>query len=278
MLPTFLGIGVPRGGTTWLHELLDSHPDVYVPARRKEVRYFNVHYERGIDWYQRFFPSHEKAVRYKAIGEISPGYLYGNQVPERIADIATVRRLILMLRNPIDRAYSHFCWRIRLVNYRGSFSQFLTDYSDVVQWGMYSQYLQNYLRVFSRAKLLILIHEQAFRDIPKTRQQIAQFLDIDARRFPEHAGEHRVNATAVPRFQGAYKMASTLGNMIRRFDLDWIPNTGRRLGLQRLFGQRKTPLPKMTDEDRQYLAKQFAPDVAALEQMLQVDLSCWPMK
>ena len=51
-LPTFLGIGVQRGGSTWLHTLLTSHPDVYLPTRRKEVRFFDRDYERGLKWYE----------------------------------------------------------------------------------------------------------------------------------------------------------------------------------------------------------------------------------
>ena len=61
-LPTFLGIGVPRGGTTWLHTTLISHPDVYMPTRRKEVRFFDRYYERGLGWYETFFCAPEHPV------------------------------------------------------------------------------------------------------------------------------------------------------------------------------------------------------------------------
>ena len=54
-LPTFLGIGVQRAGTTWLHTLLNSHPDVYMPTHRKEIRFFDRYYERGLSWYEEFF-------------------------------------------------------------------------------------------------------------------------------------------------------------------------------------------------------------------------------
>ena len=75
-LPTFLGIGVPRAGTTWLHQLLSAHPDVFLPSRRKEVRFFDRHHEEGQGWYEGFFCPPDEADRYSAIGEISPQYLY----------------------------------------------------------------------------------------------------------------------------------------------------------------------------------------------------------
>jgi hypothetical protein len=96
-LPTFLGIGVPRAGTTWLHGLLDSHPDVYVPSRRKEVSFFDLHYGRGVEWYKRFFPADSETARYQAIGEITPFYFYGRDCPERISRMS-VSKLLLMLR------------------------------------------------------------------------------------------------------------------------------------------------------------------------------------
>src|SRR4051812_32958483 len=104
-LPTFLGIGVPRAGTTWLHELLSSHPEVYVPVRRKELSFFNLYYDRGTRWYQKFFPSEAEADRYRALGEITPYYFYGPECPERIARLG-VGKLLLILRHPVERAWS----------------------------------------------------------------------------------------------------------------------------------------------------------------------------
>lgn len=51
MTPTVIGIGVPRGGSTWLHNLLESHPDVAMPRQRKEIHYFDHNYDRGLEWY-----------------------------------------------------------------------------------------------------------------------------------------------------------------------------------------------------------------------------------
>ena len=65
-LPTFLGIGVPRGGTTWLHTLLATHPDVYIPTRRKEIRFFDRHFDRGLGWYEGFFCDDDERDRYRA--------------------------------------------------------------------------------------------------------------------------------------------------------------------------------------------------------------------
>ena len=66
-LPTFLGIGAPRAGTTWLNTLLSSHPDVYMPTRREEVRFFDRDYDFGLGWYESFFPPPELTVEYRLL-------------------------------------------------------------------------------------------------------------------------------------------------------------------------------------------------------------------
>ena len=61
-LPTFLGLGAMKSGTSWLHTQLEAHPEVYVPYQRKEIHYFDKFNEHGVEWYQQFFPSSEEAV------------------------------------------------------------------------------------------------------------------------------------------------------------------------------------------------------------------------
>ncbi|HZK52062.1 MAG TPA: hypothetical protein VFD47_10925 [Actinomycetota bacterium] len=64
-----------RAGTTSLHAMLSGHPDVFMPSVRKEIRFFDLHFDRGVDWYQAFFSSPEAAHSYAVIGEISPQYI-----------------------------------------------------------------------------------------------------------------------------------------------------------------------------------------------------------
>ena len=124
-LPTFVGIGVPRAGTTWLHTLLDGHPQVYLPTRRKEVRFFDRHFEHGLDWYEGFFCTPGEAARYQAIGEISPQYLYERGCADRIFEVLPSAKLLVMLRHPVDRAYSQYGFILQRRNFRGSFEEFI---------------------------------------------------------------------------------------------------------------------------------------------------------
>src|SRR5436309_16134274 len=106
MLPDFIVIGAQKSGTGSLYAYLNGHPDV-AGARVKEVHYFDLHYHRGVDWYLDQFPD-EAAARPRCTGEASPYYLFHPHAPRRAFDLVPDARLIALLRDPVDRAISHY--------------------------------------------------------------------------------------------------------------------------------------------------------------------------
>lgn len=274
-LPTFLGIGVPRAGTTWLYRLLESHPDVYVPAQRKEVHYFDRYYERGAEWYEGFFPPAPQSDRYQALGEFTPHYLYCAQCPQRIAGVSAITKLILMLRNPVDRAYSHYRLRMRIDNYSGSFEDFLRAYPNAIDWGFYSQNLKTYLYHFDEEQFLVLVYECAFADLEDTRSKVAHFLGVSPRLFPQAELDSKINPGYIPRLRFTYALTTRLARFFRERDLYWTIKLGRHLGVKRVFGEQDRSLPPMKEETRSYLNGLYREEIPELEALLGIDLSCW---
>src|SRR5581483_1042107 len=114
LLPDFLVIGTVKSGTTTLHGWLSGHPFVE-PAVRKEVHFFDYAYFRGVDWYRSHFPSEcardafvREHGRPFVTGEASPSYISHEWAPSRIARVVPEAKLVVALRNPVDRAYSHY--------------------------------------------------------------------------------------------------------------------------------------------------------------------------
>lgn len=118
MLPRFLLISVERGGSTSLYRYIAAHPCVG-DAFRKEVHYFDMNAARGLDWYRAHFPTRAWAgwtrLRHGAAmtGEASPYYLYYPHAAERIAGVLPDARLVALVRNPVERAYSHYHLNVR---------------------------------------------------------------------------------------------------------------------------------------------------------------------
>src|ERR1051325_7242645 len=219
-LPTFLGNVVQRAGTTWLHVLLSSHPDVYMPSQRKEIRFFDKYYDRGLAWYSTFFCPSEEAQRYRAIGEISTQYYETEGCAERIFATLPKSKLIIMLRHPVNRAYSQYGFVVQRRNYRGSFRDFLTDRPKALEKGFYSRYLNEFLRYFDRSQILALVFEDVFVDLAKTKKTIADFLEIDVEKFPSSTTNGKVNASSVPAHQSLYGLVVKTGRRLRKFKME----------------------------------------------------------
>jgi hypothetical protein len=114
LLPDFVIIGAAKAGTTSLFGWLSEHPFIE-PACQKEVHYFDYNYFRGEDWYRKHFPLRAERERFASAcgrpfltGEASPSYLSHYWVPERLARLVPNAKLLVTLRNPVDRAYSQF--------------------------------------------------------------------------------------------------------------------------------------------------------------------------
>ena len=101
-LPEFLGIGTQKGGTTTLHQLLTSHPQVFLP-KCKEIHFFSLHYAKGTNWYANHF---KDAAKDQIKGEITPLYLFDTKAPKRIHKILPEAKLITLLRDPVERTLS----------------------------------------------------------------------------------------------------------------------------------------------------------------------------
>ncbi len=109
-LPDFLILGAQKAGTTALYAYLRRHPAVTGPSW-KEVSYFDRHYRRGTAWYRGNFPLRSDGL---IVGEASPSYLFHPQAPERVAALLPEARLIALVRDPVERAYSHYQHEVSL--------------------------------------------------------------------------------------------------------------------------------------------------------------------
>jgi len=272
-LPDFLGIGAPRAGTTWLNTLLASHPDVFTPAERDEINFFDHYYGRGLDWYKAFFPSREHSAEYRAIGEISPQYLECDECPERIFTTLPDSKLIVMLRHPVARAYSQYGLFVQRRNYKGCFEDFVAAKPRSLERGFYSRYLKRYLRYFDRARILALVFEDAVKDVGSTKQQLADFLEIAVDMFPAAAGSSKVNPSSVPRFQFLYSLVAK-GRWLRKWHLEPVVDFVTRSNIPRILAKGRS-LPPLDQQVKKRLSRLYVDEFDELERCMQIDLSCW---
>jgi hypothetical protein len=275
VLPNFLGLGAQRSGTTWLHQQLNNHPNIYVPQKRKEIHFFDKYYHKGFNWYESFFPSESLATKYSCIGEITPMYIYDPEVPKRIKQDLPDCKFIAILRNPADRAYSQYAYRVQNRLERRTFSQLLAEDTELYQRGLYGEQLKRYLDIFPPEKFLILIFEETIKQPEEALRKLGNFLDIDSREFPLDKTQEKVNSSRLVRFAKPYVWARQCAVWLKERDLDWVFNTAKAIGFRKeLFGTEGT-LSRIDPDIRQDLLGKYRQDIIELEQILGRKILIW---
>ncbi len=200
-LPSFLIIGSAKGGTTSLHEYLGEHPAVSPPLT-KEIHYFDFNYGRGEGWYRAHFDPARRAEEIS--GESTPYYLFHPAVPERVARDLPGAKLIAILRNPIDRAFSQHNHERASGYEQLSFEQaiaaeparlageeerlldepdyrsFAHQHHSYLARGRYAEQLERWFRHCERERLLVLSAEELFEDPAAVLTATQRFLGLEA--------------------------------------------------------------------------------------------------
>jgi hypothetical protein len=125
LIPHFLIIGAQKCGTTSLSIYLIQHPQVCAKIT-KRTSFFDIYFQKGLNWYYNQFPL-IKLNKLKITGEASPYYLFHPHAPKRIAKILPNVKLIVILRNPVDRAYSHYYHQVKMKTESLSFRQAIEE-------------------------------------------------------------------------------------------------------------------------------------------------------
>ncbi len=227
-LPDFLIIGAQKAGTTALYNYLNQHPQV-VPTLKKELMFFDCNFPKGDLWYRSFYPLQEEMKAGQITGEASPSYMLDPNAASRAFEMVPEVKLIALLRNPIDRAYSGYQASIRngyddvsfeeavaLEEERldGEEERILADINypmrsfrvySYLHRGLYAEQLKRWLQFYPREQLLVLQSERLFENTPAVFGEVIDFLGLDAFDLQDykkmHAGQYENEMSAEMRAQ-----------------------------------------------------------------------------
>lgn len=268
----FLLVGAPRSGTTSLFRHLRRHPALFIPAA-KEIPYFTdaSRLEQGWDAFMATFFA--GAGPDQMLGKLTPHYWDRPEVPALIHRQLPDVRLMALLRNPVDRAFSHYRFLVRRGVEPRSFADAVLDptwtkFRHYVPPGEYGRIVHNYLREFDRDRFLVLFTDQLRREPESVLQMVQAHLDLD-QPFPTTGLDRRYN----------------VGSSTTR--LPWLVPLVRRTPLRRLwralpervreaagkwyffeFAPRSEAAPELPAETRRRLVEHYRPDVAHLEELI----------
>ncbi|MEG4805512.1 tetratricopeptide repeat protein [Microcoleus sp. ARI1-B5] len=198
--PKFIIIGSQRCGTTSLYTYLAQHPQILTPIK-KEMDFFSWHFDRGIDWYLAHFPLMPQGEQF-VTGEASPSYFDFREAPERLYSACPEAKLIVLLRNPVDRAISHF-YRLKGLNWEArSLDRAISDEverlnqnpeyiigeepGNYLARGRYIEFIKNWLAFFPREQLLVLKSEDLYAGAAEIVKQVLAFLELPEYQLSEY--------------------------------------------------------------------------------------------
>lgn len=216
LLPSFLIIGAAKSGTSSLYEYLVQHP-CCIPAFKKEIHFFDLNFSKGLNWYRAHFPSLvcnygiKKSQGQDLItGEASPYYIFHPLVPKRIAGTISRVKLIVLLRNPVDRAYSHYHHvvkygfetlsfkhaieaeenRLREEEERilvdEDYNSFSHRHHSYLARGIYINQVKVWMSLFPKEQILILSAEDFYADPPGILNRTFEFLNLPGLELKEY--------------------------------------------------------------------------------------------
>jgi hypothetical protein len=292
-IPNFFILGAAKAGTTTLVDILRQHPQAYLPFD-KEPMFFSrdVFYQNGLEWYSRTY--FKNAHAYPVRGEASPHYLYwAEKVAPRVKtayDDHSVR-FIVILRHPVDRAYSWYWNMVREGLEDLPFEQALAEEPGRLRINMdafrslgsmqygyvfgsrYAAQLNHFLDCFERSRFLFLLQDDLLEDFNRVSRQVFQFLDLE-----EHVQVRASisNPASMPRsrwFQRLLQGKSSMKVLIKRL----MPRQMRYQAKRALLNANavKVDYPPMQEDTRMMLQNQFLDDNRRLSKIINRDLSNW---
>lgn len=291
-MPNFLIIGAAKAGTTALHEYLQQHPQIYLTPT-KETNFFAFEGEvinfqgpgdealkdfsiTDLSSYQAEFAGVTKEL---AIGEACPSYLYFPQTAARIKQYIPDTRLIVILRNPVERAYANFLHIVR--DDRETQRDFALALQDeatriannwewfwhYIQVGFYGQQLQRYYEMFAPSQIKVYLYDDLKENAIATLQDIFSFLDVDKSFIPDMA--LRPNKSGMPKNKLLHQIL-TKPNPLKTFLKPLFPAQ-----IRQKIQHQNLNTPQISPEVRQQLLDLYRADILQCQDLINRDLSAW---
>lgn len=294
-MPTFLVIGAARSGTTALYMYMKQHPDIFM-SEHKETNFFAYENESldcsgpGADYinnsttsladYQRFF---EGVSGERATGEASPLYLYSEKAPRRIRHHLPDVKLIAILRNPIEQAFSHFLYAKRqMLEPLDDFTSALKSegerkrkcWQPLFQYSQFPKYfeqLERYYDMFHESQIRVYSYEEFVENPQSVLSDIYSFLGVDKDYVSDFS--YRPNAGGIPKsrfLQNIVMKPYLVTGLVGRL----IPEEIKRR-IRDAVSDRNLEKPRFPGAAKDYLKKELREDILKLQVLLNRDLSAW---
>lgn len=267
-LPNFLYIGPDKAGSSWLHEVLMRHRQIYLtPA--KDLYYFDRYYEKGTDWYASHFV---RASDQLIVGEVCQDYLFSPSAPERIGQTLDAPRFMVTLRDPVGRAFSSYLYTLKMGRRLGTFSEALTDRPELLEHGRYGRALDRFADRFGTQSVYVSVFDDLQQNPQTFIDGVLEFLDVEPMKLDEGLLQARLPAS---------KARSAALSRLTRSAADWtrmhngavlVGRVKRAPVVQRVLYRPLRERPQINETDADRIREELNGEIRRVEERFGVDL------
>ena len=286
MKVNFFIAGAPKSGTTSLYQYLCQHKEIEMcsikepdffscTALKKEQTYYGNDPIQNLEKYNKLFSNKKDLLR----GEASVSYLFYDDVAKKIKKYNEKAKIIIILRNPVDRAFSHYLMDYRLglvsenfediINKRINHKNALLYYQQYVSVGEYYHQVERYIKVFGPEKLLIINYDDFKNNLADTFEKICLFLNVSHTfkvDFTKSYNSFKRPRSKIVRWVYSFtRLRKILSQIIPKIAINYI--------IKMLFTESKKP--KLSSDARKFLISHYKDDIINLSKLLNQDLSSW---
>lgn len=274
--PNFIMIGPGKSGTSWLYEVFRAHPEICTSSA-KETIFFDNQFGRGLRWYSKFFRKCGCQGRPHAIGEVSNTYIFSDVVPKRIHDLFPAMKIVSTLRNPIDRAFSHYLFERRNAGVSGTFEEAIGRRPDLLSRGCYDRHLGPYFDTFPSDQIRVFVYDDLKADQQEFASRLFEFLGVGPLPEASLLGK-RVLGAGQARSRTAAKLSVGAARLIRAAGFPEVVTKIKSGFVAKLLFKPidRSDYPVMKPETRERLADYYQADAERLSTRLGRDFaSLW---
>ena len=215
--PNFLYIGTSKAGSTWIFKVLSWHSQIYMYPG-KDLGFFTSGYEQGWDWYvDNFNPDEEHQI----VGEVSHSYMISRRARDRILQRLPDAKLLVCLREPVERTFSQYLDGIKNGKFEGTFEEVLESVPSLINRSRYGTHISRYLEAFSREQMHIASFDQLKADPAQFAADMFAFLGVEPLEIPPQLGE-KVLPAATPRNRAITMTAKKIAEGAKQIGLDGL--------------------------------------------------------
>lgn len=272
-LPSFLVVGPPRTGTSWLHQVLI--PYATLPSPVKETRFFDLHFERGLDWYRRRFPGRVHGP----IGEVAPTYFASEAARRNIEATVPHAKIVFIFRNPVERVLSLYRMKRAYGRFRFSLDEALKKDPELIASGLYWTQLAEWQQRFPAQQMLVTTYDDLVNSPQAFVDEITGFIGMPRIQLTKSQAQRIFSSDRMtqPRSYVATKAATLFADWCKAKGLGNVVASVKASVLLKLFLGGGEPLPDVSSDDLHKLFDFFRPEVEGLEAVLGRELAAWKM-